>query len=65
MIPKVASTFGFEIIATIGGLVAFIYEIDLTNGLGKTKMRKPATAYATFTMKDSMTLKRFAWINRT
>jgi hypothetical protein len=32
LIPKVASTFGFEITATKGGPVALIYEIDLKNG---------------------------------
>lgn len=52
LIPKVASTFGFEITATKGGPVALIYEIDLKNGQGQTKKGKPATADATFTMTD-------------
>lgn len=52
LIPKVASTFGFEITATKGSPVALIYEIDLKNGQGSTKKGKPASADATFTMTD-------------
>lgn len=32
LIPKVASTFGFEIIRQKGGKIEVTYEIDLKNG---------------------------------
>lgn len=52
LVPKVASTFGFEITATKGSPVVLVYEIDLKNGQGSTKKGKPAAADATFTMTD-------------
>jgi len=53
LIPKVASVFGFEILAKKGDKPSLIYTIDLKNGDGKTVRGAPDNADATFTMTDN------------
>lgn len=53
LIPKVASTFGFEITKAKGGKVEVTYEIDLKNGQGDVKKGVPKSADATFQMTDA------------
>lgn len=52
LIPKVNSTFGFEITPKKGAKVAGIWEINLKDGQGHCKKTKPQKADATFTMTD-------------
>ena len=52
LIPKIASTFAFEITRTKGAKPEATFEIDLKNGQGDVKKGVPKSADATFTMTD-------------
>jgi len=53
LIPKVASTFGFEILETKGAKPVLVYSINLKEGQGKVEKGEPKGADATFTMTDA------------
>ena len=52
LVPKIASSYAFEITKTKGGKPQGVFEIDLKNGQGDVKKGVPKSADATFTMTD-------------
>ena len=52
LIPKIASTFAFEITKAKGAKPEATFEIDLKNGQGDVEKGVPKSADATFTMTD-------------